>query len=74
VKENFDFRLGMMTINLKLNRDCIMFLKIATYKYFEKDDPNFTYEVVKPLKYEKSLKSYLSYHYCLIFVLLVLDE
>jgi S-adenosylmethionine synthetase len=40
VKENFDFRLGMMTINLK--RDDNMFLKIAIYKYFGRDDPNFT--------------------------------
>jgi S-adenosylmethionine synthetase len=53
VKENFDFRPGMMTINLDLKRGGNRFLKTAAYGHFGRDDPDFTWEVVKPLKWEK---------------------
>ncbi|KAG2326075.1 hypothetical protein Bca52824_008803 [Brassica carinata] len=55
VKENFDFRPGMMTINLDLTRGGNgRFLKTAAYGHFGRDDPDFTWEVVKPLKAEKA--------------------
>ncbi|XVE73515.1 hypothetical protein DITRI_Ditri11bG0124400 [Diplodiscus trichospermus] len=54
VKENFDFRPGMITINLDLKRGGNgHFLKTAAYGHFGRDDPDFTWEVVKPLKWEK---------------------
>ncbi|KAK8611909.1 hypothetical protein V6N13_131947 [Hibiscus sabdariffa] len=54
VKENFDFRPGMITINLDLKRGGNgRFLKTAAYGHFGRDDPDFTWEVVKPLKWEK---------------------
>ncbi|KAF2325025.1 hypothetical protein GH714_022316 [Hevea brasiliensis] len=53
VKENFDFRPGMMTINLDLKRGGNRFLKTAAYGHFGRDDPDFTWEVVKPLKWDK---------------------
>jgi S-adenosylmethionine synthetase len=53
VKESFDFRPGMMTINLDLKRGGNRFLKTAAYGHFGRDDPDFTWEVVKPLKWEK---------------------
>uniref|UniRef100_A0A3Q7EQL9 S-adenosylmethionine synthase n=1 Tax=Solanum lycopersicum TaxID=4081 RepID=A0A3Q7EQL9_SOLLC len=54
VKENFDFRPGMMSINLDLKRGGNRrFLKTAAYGHFGRDDPDFTWEVVKPLKWEK---------------------
>ncbi|KAF2304803.1 hypothetical protein GH714_038009 [Hevea brasiliensis] len=54
VKENFDFRPGMITINLDLKRGGnSRFLKTAAYGHFGRDDPDFTWEVVKPLKWEK---------------------
>ncbi|MCP8971392.1 methionine adenosyltransferase, partial [Ectobacillus sp. SYSU M60031] len=54
VKENFDFRPGMMTINLDLKRGGNRFIKTAAYGHFGREDPDFTWEVVKPLKYEKA--------------------
>uniref|UniRef100_A0A9I9DTQ5 S-adenosylmethionine synthase n=2 Tax=Cucumis melo TaxID=3656 RepID=A0A9I9DTQ5_CUCME len=54
VKENFDFRPGMITINLDLKRGGNgRFLKTAAYGHFGRDDPDFTWETVKPLKWEK---------------------
>ncbi|KAK9015734.1 hypothetical protein V6N11_006828 [Hibiscus sabdariffa] len=54
VKENFDFRPGMITINLDLKRGGNgRFLKTAAYGHFGRDDPDFTWEVVKPLKWDK---------------------
>ncbi|KAK6937218.1 S-adenosylmethionine synthetase, N-terminal [Dillenia turbinata] len=55
VKENFDFRPGMIAINLDLKRGGNgRFLKTAAYGHFGRDDPDFTWEVVKPLKWEKA--------------------
>ncbi|XP_057442250.1 S-adenosylmethionine synthase-like [Lotus japonicus] len=55
VKEDFDFRPGMIPINLDLKRGgnnrC---LKTAAYGHFGRDDADFTWEVVKPLKWEKA--------------------
>ncbi|KAL0422133.1 UNVERIFIED_CONTAM: S-adenosylmethionine synthase 3 [Sesamum latifolium] len=54
VKENFDFRPGMISINLDLKRGSNgRFLKTAAYGHFGRDDADFTWEVVKPLKWEK---------------------
>ncbi|KAL4377898.1 hypothetical protein GQ457_02G001900 [Hibiscus cannabinus] len=54
VKESFDFRPGMITINLDLKRGGNnRFLKTAAYGHFGRDDPDFTWETVKPLKWEK---------------------
>jgi len=54
VKENFDFRPGMIAINLDLKRGGNgRFLKTAAYGHFGRDDSDFTWEVVKPLKWEK---------------------
>nr|KYP59629.1 S-adenosylmethionine synthetase [Cajanus cajan] len=54
VKENFDFRPGMISINLDLKRGGNgRFLKTAAYGHFGRDDPDFTWEVVKPLKGDK---------------------
>nr|CAD1828654.1 unnamed protein product [Ananas comosus var. bracteatus] len=54
VKENFDFRPGMIIINLDLKRGGNgRFLKTAAYGHFGRDDPDFTWEVVKPLKWDK---------------------
>nr|KYP40007.1 S-adenosylmethionine synthetase 1 [Cajanus cajan] len=53
VKDNFDFRPGMISINLDLKRGGNgRFLKTAAYGHFGRDDPDFTWEVVKPLKRE----------------------
>ncbi|CAA2979719.1 S-adenosylmethionine synthase 2 [Olea europaea subsp. europaea] len=55
VMENFDFRPGMITIKLDLKRGGNgRFLKTAAYGHFGRDDPDFTWEVVKPLKWEKA--------------------
>ncbi|CBI39656.3 unnamed protein product, partial [Vitis vinifera] len=55
VKESFDFRPGMIAINLDLKRGGNgRFLKTAAYGHFGRDDPDFTWEVVKPLKAEKA--------------------
>ncbi|KAL3031081.1 hypothetical protein AAZX31_02G008700 [Glycine max] len=53
VKKNFDFRPGMITINLDLKRGGHRFLKTAAYGHFGREDPDFTWEVVKPLKWDK---------------------
>ncbi|KAK9182108.1 hypothetical protein WN944_025250 [Citrus x changshan-huyou] len=54
VKENFDFRPGMISINLDLKRGGNgRFLKTAAYGHFGRDDPDFTWEIVKPLKGSK---------------------
>ena len=54
VKETFDFRPGMIAINLDLKRGGNgRFLKTAAYGHFGRDDSDFTWEVVKPLKWEK---------------------
>ncbi|CAJ2661733.1 S-adenosylmethionine synthase-like protein [Trifolium pratense] len=51
VKETFDFRPGMISINLDLLRGGnSRFLKTAAYGHFGRDDADFTWEVVKPLK------------------------
>jgi len=54
VLENFDFRPGMIIIGLDLKRGGNgRYLKTAAYGHFGRDDPDFTWEVVKPLKWEK---------------------
>ncbi|KHG12690.1 S-adenosylmethionine synthase [Gossypium arboreum] len=54
VKETFDFRPGMIAINLDLKRGGnSRFLKTAAYGHFGRDDQDFTWEVVKPLKWDK---------------------
>ena len=54
VKENFDFRPGMIAISLDLKRGGNgRFLKTAAYGHFGRDGPDFTRDVVKPLKYQK---------------------
>ena len=51
VTENFDFRPGMMSINLDLKRGGnFRYQKTAAYGHFGRDDPDFTWEIVKPLK------------------------
>jgi S-adenosylmethionine synthetase len=54
VKENFDFRPGMITINLDLKKGGNRFIKTAAYGHFGRDDADFTWEVVKPLKFDKA--------------------
>ena len=50
VKENFDFRPGMMAANLDLKRGGNKrYQKTAAYGHFGRDDPDFTWETVKPL-------------------------
>uniref|UniRef100_N1R2R6 S-adenosylmethionine synthase n=1 Tax=Aegilops tauschii TaxID=37682 RepID=N1R2R6_AEGTA len=54
VKENFDFRPGMIIINLDLKRGGKgRYLKTAAYGHFGREGADFTWEVVKPLKWEK---------------------
>jgi S-adenosylmethionine synthetase len=54
VKKNFDFRPGMIITDLDLNRGGKgRYLKTATYGHFGRDDPDFTWEVVKPLKWDQ---------------------
>lgn len=53
VKENFDFRPGMIAINLNLKKGGNRFIKTAAYGHFGRNDPDFTWEVVKPLKLQK---------------------
>lgn len=51
VKENFDFRPGMISINLDLKRGGNKrFQKTAAYGHFGRDDPDFTWEQPKLLK------------------------
>ncbi|CAD6231741.1 unnamed protein product [Miscanthus lutarioriparius] len=53
VLENFDFRPGMIIIDLDLKRGGNgRSLKTAAYGHFGRDDPDFTWELVKPLKWE----------------------
>jgi len=54
VKENFDFRPGMISINLDLKKGGNRFIKTAAYGHFGRDDADFTWEVVKPLKFDKA--------------------
>ncbi|WOG94650.1 hypothetical protein DCAR_0313946 [Daucus carota subsp. sativus] len=50
VKETFDFRPGMIIKNLDLKRGGNgRFLKTAAHGHFGRDDPDFTWEIVKPL-------------------------
>ncbi|KAG4982138.1 hypothetical protein AAZX31_10G051800 [Glycine max] len=51
IKENFDFRPGMISINLDLMRGGnFRYQKTAAYGHFGRDDPDFTWETVKILK------------------------
>jgi S-adenosylmethionine synthetase len=51
IRENFDFRPGMICINLDLKRGGRKrFQKTAAYGHFGRSDPDFTWEVVKSLK------------------------
>ncbi|KAL4297201.1 hypothetical protein GQ457_12G010980 [Hibiscus cannabinus] len=51
IKEAFDFRPGMISINLDLKRGGnFRYQKTAAYGHFGRDDPDFTWEIVKPLK------------------------
>ncbi|KAL4355050.1 hypothetical protein GQ457_06G025800 [Hibiscus cannabinus] len=51
IKENFDFRPGMISINLDLKRGGkFRYQKTAAYGHFGRNDPDFTWEIVKPLK------------------------
>jgi S-adenosylmethionine synthetase len=50
IKAKFDFRPGMMSINLDLKRGGNKrFQKTAAYGHFGRDDPDFTWEKVVPL-------------------------
>ncbi|PSS28890.1 S-adenosylmethionine synthase [Actinidia chinensis var. chinensis] len=54
MKKSFDLRPGMIAIHLDLKRGGNgRFLKTAAYGHFGRDDADFTWEVVKPLKWEK---------------------
>ena len=51
VTKTFDFRPGMMAINLDLKRGGNKrYQKTAAYGHFGRNDPDFTWEIVKPLK------------------------
>ncbi|KAL8140594.1 LOW QUALITY PROTEIN: hypothetical protein V2J09_006615 [Rumex salicifolius] len=51
IKEKFDFRPGMISKNLDLTRGGkFRYQKTAAYGHFGRDDPDFTWEAVKPLK------------------------
>ncbi|KAL2489122.1 S-adenosylmethionine synthase 3 [Forsythia ovata] len=51
IKENFDFRPGMIAINLDLKRGGnFRYQKIAAYGHFGCEDPDFTWETAKILK------------------------
>ncbi|KAH7302428.1 hypothetical protein KP509_23G072300 [Ceratopteris richardii] len=55
IKQNFDFRPGMIAINLDLRRGGDKrYQKTAAYGHFGRNDPDFTWETVKPLKFEKA--------------------
>jgi S-adenosylmethionine synthetase len=55
IKDNFDFRPGMISIHLDLKRGGNKrFQKTAAYGHFGRSDPDFTWEQVKPLKWEKA--------------------
>ncbi|CAK9182812.1 unnamed protein product [Ilex paraguariensis] len=50
IKLNFDFKPGMVSINLDLKRGGnFRYQKTAVYGHFGRDDPNFTWETVKLL-------------------------
>ena len=54
IKENFDFKPGMMCINLDLKRGGNKrFQKTAAYGHFGRNDPDFTWETVIPLVADK---------------------
>ncbi|KAL2549985.1 S-adenosylmethionine synthase 3 [Forsythia ovata] len=51
IKENFDFRPGMIAINLDLKRGGnFRYQKTAAYGHFGCEDPDFTWETAKILK------------------------
>lgn len=51
IKENFDFRPGMIALHLDMKRGGNhRYLKTAAYGHFGRDDPDFTWETVKHLK------------------------
>jgi len=50
VKKAFDFRPGMISKHLDLMRGGNRFIKTAAYGHFGREDPDFTWEVVKPLE------------------------
>ncbi|KAL0370102.1 UNVERIFIED_CONTAM: S-adenosylmethionine synthase 1 [Sesamum angustifolium] len=51
IKKNFDFRPGMIAMNLDLKRGGnFRYQKTAAYGHFGRDDPDFTWEAVKVLK------------------------
>ncbi|KAK6138115.1 hypothetical protein DH2020_028132 [Rehmannia glutinosa] len=53
VKKNFDFRPGMIAVDLDLKRGGnFRYQKTAAYGHFGRDDPDFTWEAVKILKPE----------------------
>lgn len=55
IKKNFDFRPGMIAIDLDLCRGGNRrYQKTAAYGHFGRNDPDFTWEIVKPLKFEKA--------------------
>lgn len=49
VKANFDLRPGCIIRDLKLTRP--IYQKTAAYGHFGREDPDFTWETVKPLKF-----------------------
>jgi len=50
VKKAFDFRPGLIAKHLDLKRGGNRYLKTAAYGHFGRDDPDFTWEKVVPLK------------------------
>ncbi|KAG6410242.1 hypothetical protein SASPL_128295 [Salvia splendens] len=51
VRKNFDFRPGMIPIDLDLKRgNNGRFCQTAAYGHFGREEPGFTWEVVKPLR------------------------
>jgi S-adenosylmethionine synthetase len=48
VKKNFDLRPGCIIRDLKLTRP--IYTKTAAYGHFGRDDPDFTWETIKPIK------------------------
>ena len=54
VRENYDFRPGMIPINLDLKRgNNGRFLRTAAYGHFGRQEPGFTWEVVMPLNFRR---------------------
>ncbi|KAK3408061.1 hypothetical protein EUGRSUZ_J00370 [Eucalyptus grandis] len=55
IKENFDFRPGMISIDLDLTRGVnFRYQKTAASGHFGRDDPDFTWETLKLLKPRKA--------------------